>query len=134
MVVSLLLLSGSWRFRLVLERIVGLDLEGGMLKHFQSVAGKLDEVVTLEKLFAFSQVRVRIVLHYARFAVVVGRVRVQIPQVLGGVFSLSQVADICPDFVVLVHELRIERLCILLVHLVRIFTLAARVKRRRRRA
>ena len=66
-----LLLRRSRSRRIVFQSVIGLDLVRCMLKYLGSVARKLDEVVTFEQLIRLRQVRIRILLHDSRFAVVV---------------------------------------------------------------
>lgn len=49
--------------------------------------------------------RIRVLLHNTRFTIVGSRLRIEIPQILSDIFSLSQVADRSSDSGVFAHEL-----------------------------
>jgi len=83
---------------------ISFDHEGFHLHDLQGIAGELNKVVTLESLLVGRQVRVRVLLHNARFTVVGSRVGIQISQILRHVFSLAQVPDSCLHFRVLAHK------------------------------
>ena len=101
-----------------------------MLHYAKCVSRELDEVVTLEELVTFGQMRVRVVLHDARFAVVMGRVRVKVSQVFGDVLPLAKIADSSPHLWVFVDKMIVERLCVFLVDAIRVLTVVAEVERR----
>lgn len=82
-------------FALVFQHLVCLHHEHFLLHYFDGIARKLDPVVSFVDLFALWNVRVGILTHDPGLSIVSGRVGVQISQVLGDIFSLTEVLDGC---------------------------------------